>query len=151
MCWLSADWYTLKRTLTCTHKHTHANVTCNMQQQLQKVGHWVRKTQAKHAHIFAAVKYFKKGREKSRNNTHRHTLTYKRPHIHIYIHSPKHSCILCRRQKRNKLFFACQRRKRLLKLMIKKKSRKKLITNFNMHNNFLNLFFYYLNKLLNSL
>lgn len=35
--------------------------------------------------------------------------------------------------------------------MIKKKSRKKLITNFNMYNKFLKLFFYYLNKLLNSL
>lgn len=55
------------------------------QQQQQKVGHWVRKTQAKHAHIFAAAKYFKKGREKSKNNTHTYIYTYAHTYIYTYI------------------------------------------------------------------
>lgn len=69
--------HTPMHTLTHTHTHTHA-VTGNN----KNVGHWVRKTQAKHAHIFTAVKYFKKGREKSKNNTHSSTQTQK------HMHSP---------------------------------------------------------------
>lgn len=111
-------------TATHTYIHTHMQkqrVTCNGNNNKNKksVIGFAKRRQSTPTFL-PLLNISKKGEKKTKNDTHSSIHIYIRTQMHIHVHSPKHNCKWCRRQKRKNVYLAYCSTKRRFHLMNKK-------------------------------